>query len=146
MKLNGKMMVAVAMMVGSLAAMGCSKADAQDSGPVAPEETAATAPVESTETVAANAASGVEKDERRFHYYAPHAPPAARFEHRGFAPSERHFWAPGYYRWNGREHVWFGGRWELRREGFEYVAPHWQLVFGRWEYLPGRWVRVRRFF
>ena len=139
MKLNGKAMVAVMMMVGSLAATGCSTASAADSGPVAPEETAATAPVETGSGTRATA--GVEKDERGFHYYAPFAPPAARVEVRGIAPSARHFWAPGYYRYNGHEHVWVGGRWELRREGFDFIAPHWVNRFGRFEYLPGRWVR-----
>ena len=89
MKLNGKMMVAVVMMVGSLAATGCNNASASDSGPVAPEETAATAPVENGTTTSATA--GVEKDERGFHFYAPFAPPAARVEFRGIAPSARHF-------------------------------------------------------
>jgi hypothetical protein len=136
MKLNGKMMMALVMVVGSLAATGCSTASAADSGPVAPEETAVTAPVEGA---ASNA--GVEQDARFFRYYAPFAPPAARFEVRGVAPSARHFWAPGYYRWNGREHVWVGGRWELRREGLEFVGPRWQRAGSRFEYLPGRWVR-----
>ena len=136
MKLNGKMMVAMVMVVGSLATAGCNTASAQDSGPVAPEETAVTAPVEGATTN-----PGVEKDARFFHYYAPFAPPAARFEVRGVAPSARHFWAPGYYRWNGREHVWVGGRWELRRDGLEFVGPRWERVGGRFEYLPGRWVR-----
>jgi hypothetical protein len=138
MKLNGKAMMAVVMMVGSFAAEGCSTPDTQATGPVAPEETAATAPVQG----ATNTAS-VEKDWRVFHYYAPFAPPAVRFEVRGVAPSARHFWAPGYYRWNGREHVWVGGGWQLRREGFEFVAPHWHRdFFGRWEYIPGSWIRV----
>jgi len=137
MKINGKAMVAVMMMmVGSLATAGCSTASAADTGLVAPEETAATAPVDG-----ASSTAGVEKDERFFHYYAPFAPPRARFEVRGFAPSARHFWAPGYYRWNGREHVWIGGRWELGREGLLFVAPHWVNRFGRYEYIPGRWVR-----
>jgi hypothetical protein len=135
MKLNGKTMVAVVMMVGSLATAGCSKASAADAALVAPEETAATAPVDDGTT------AGTEKDARFFHYYAPHAPPAARVELRGIAPSARHFWAPGYYRWNGRDHVWVGGRWELRREGFEFVAPQWVHRFGRFEYMPGRWIR-----
>ena len=139
MKLNGKMMVAVVMMVGSLAAAGCNTASAQDSGPLAPEETVATAPVDTGSS--STATNGVEQDARGFHYFAPHAPPAAHFEFRGVAPSARHFWAPGYYRWNGREHVWVGGRWELRRDGFDFVAPHWVNRFGRFEYLPGRWVR-----
>ena len=136
MKLNGKAMVAVTMVLGALATAGCSTARADDAGLVAPEETAATAPVEG-----ATNAAGVEKDARFFHFYAPVAPPAARFEVRGLAPSARHFWAPGYYRWNGREHVWVGGRWELRRDGFEFVSPRWVNRFGRFEYLPGRWVR-----
>jgi len=136
MKLNGKTMVAVAMMLGSLAMAGCSTANADDTGLVAPEETAATAPVENAATTA-----GVEKDARFFHYYAPHAPPAARFEIRGVAPSARHFWAPGYYRWSGREHVWVGGRWVLRRDGFDFMGPRWVRRSGRFEYLPGRWVR-----
>jgi hypothetical protein len=84
---------------------------------------------------------GVEKDARFVHFYAPHAPPAARFEVRGVAPSARHFWAPGYYRYNGREHVWVGGRWELQRDGLEFVGPRWVRRMRRFEYLPGRWVR-----
>ena len=94
MKLNGKTMMAVVMMVASMAAVGCNNAEAQTDA-VAPEETAATAPVENTKD-AAN--PGVEQDARVFHYYAPHAPPAVRVEFRGVAPSARHFWAPGYYR------------------------------------------------
>src|SRR5690349_16947521 len=101
MKINGKLMVAVVMMVGSLAATGCSTASADDTGAVAPEETAATAPVENT----ASATNGVEKDFFGIRFFAPFAPPAARFEVRGVAPSSRHFWAPGYYRYNGRRHV-----------------------------------------
>ena len=139
MKLNGKMVMAVVMMVGSLAATGCNTASASDAGPVAPEETAATAPVDNGS--ATSTTPGVEKDERFFHFYAPFAPPAARVEFRGVAPSERHFWAPGYYRYNGREHVWVGGRWDLRRDGFDFRAPHWVNRAGRFEYLPGRWVR-----
>jgi hypothetical protein len=146
MKQLGKMMVVVAMMVSSVAAIGCSKPDAvgaTDMGPVAPEETAATAPVEGQGT-ASNASPGVEQDARFVHYYARVAPPPARFEVRGVAPSARHFWAPGYFRWNGREHVWVGGRWELRRPGLEFVGPRWIVGSGaRFEFIPGHWVRVR---
>jgi len=140
MKLNGTTMMAMVMMLGTLAATGCNTASAADTGPVAPEETAAMAPVDDS-SAATSASSGVEQDARGFHYFAPHGPPAARVEFRGVAPSARHFWAPGYYRYNGREHVWTGGRWELRRDGFEFIAPHWVNRFGRFEYLPGRWVR-----
>jgi hypothetical protein len=84
---------------------------------------------------------GVEKDALFFRYYAPFAPPAARVEVIGVAPSARHFWAPGYYRWTGGAYTWVTGRWELRRPGLAYVGPRWVNRYGRFEYLPGRWVR-----
>src|SRR5262245_32340539 len=111
MKFDMKVLMAAVMMVGSVAATGCNKAS--DSSPVAPEENVDVSPTD--ESSAATNAIGFERDERRVHYYAPHGPPAARFEVRGVAPTSRHFWAPGYYRWNGREHVWYGGRWVVRR-------------------------------
>jgi hypothetical protein len=133
MKLNAKHWFVMAMMAGSLAVGGCARSsDAAD--PVAPEETVAGAPVQAD-------ANAVEKDERPVHFWAKIAPPPIRFEERGRAPSERHFWAPGYWHWNGREHLWFGGRWELRRDGFEFIGPHWREHHGRWEYIPGYWVR-----
>ena len=141
MKLNGRMLVVATMMVGSLAAVGCNKPSESTSEAVAPEESVATAPVTSDSASPGSASPGVEQDCRGFHYYAPHGPPAARFEERGRAPSERHFWAPGYHRWNGREHVWYNGRWEQRREGYEYFSPRWERRSTRWEYIPGRWVR-----
>src|SRR5690242_5012737 len=70
MKINGKLMVAVVMMVGSLAATGCSTASADDTGVVAPEETPATAPVENT----TSATAGVEKDSFGIRFFAPFAP------------------------------------------------------------------------
>ena len=136
MKLNGKLMVAVAMMAASVAAIGCNTADAQ-TAPVAPEETPDTAPVENG--TAKN--PGVEKDALFFRFYAPVAPPAARVEVIGVAPSARHFWAPGYYRWTGRNYAWVTGRWQLRRPGLEYVGPRWENRFGRYAYVPGRWMR-----
>ena len=139
MKLNGSMLVAVAMMVGSMAATGCSKPSQQSGAEaIAPEQTVADAPVKQAPSAAS---PGVEQDERRIHYYAPHAPPVVRFEERGRAPSERHFWVPGYYRWSGSEHVWYGGRWEQRRDGYDYVNPHWENVGGQWEFIPGFWMR-----
>jgi hypothetical protein len=99
----------------------------------APEETPDTAPTQ---------AAGVEKDERVVRYWGPR-PPALRWEERGVAPSDRHFWAPGYWRWNGRDHVWHPGGWFLRREGLEYVSTHWEEHRGRWHYVPGYWAARR---
>lgn len=144
-KLNA--VVLMATLAGSLALGGCKSrnentadgkvaAAGEASNAVAPEENVATAPVEET-----SGAPGLEKDSRFFHYYAPHAPPAMRREMWGRAPSERHFWAPGYYRWNGHEHVWYDGSWQLRRSGYEYASPTWVVVGSRWAYRPGRWYR-----
>ena len=139
MKLNGKTMaMVVAMAIGVLGATGCSKPGSDDA--IAPEESVANAPVEES-----SATAGFEQN-ARYHYYgrsyyAPYGPPAVRYERYGRAPSARHFWAPGYYRWDGRQHVWMGGRWEVRRHGYEYVSPHWERHYGRWMYIPGHWVR-----
>jgi hypothetical protein len=146
MKLNGKILVTVAMMVGSMAlATGCNQAG--DAQPIAPEESVQNAPVEN-ETADNAATDGTTNAFRygfgtsaRVHYYAPHAPPAARYEVRGVAPSARHFWAPGYYRWDGRRYLWNTGRWEVRRDGYEYMSPRWNVVRSRYEYIPGHWVR-----
>ena len=47
-------------------------------------------------------------------------------------------------RLNLRQHVWYPGRWEVRRSGYEYIGPRWIVVRGRHEYIPGHWVRVYR--
>jgi hypothetical protein len=144
MKLNGKMLVVVGMMVGAIGATGCNKMSAQDDNAVAPEENPATAPAVEDKTAAT---PGVEQDAYWFNfytgrrYYAPHAPPAMRVEVQGRAPSERHFWRGGYYRWSGREYVWTGGRWDVRRDGHEWRNPHWVNRSNRYEYVPGHWVR-----
>jgi hypothetical protein len=70
MKLDGKAMVAMVMVLGALAATGCTTASAADGGPVAPEESAATAPVDDGSATAATA--GVEKDERIFRMTQPY--------------------------------------------------------------------------
>jgi hypothetical protein len=102
---------------------------------VAPEDTPATAPVQDDKK------PGFEQDAFFYRYYAPHAPPAARVEVRGVAPSPRHFWAPGYYRWNGYDHVWVPGRWDYARPGYEYVGPRWYADGPRWRYTRAYWVR-----
>ena len=139
MKLYGSAMVAVAMMLGALATTGCSKLSAATDGAIAPEENPATAAVVDNIRVGVNV--GVEQDWRPVHYYAPYGPPAARYERPGYAPSARHFWAPGYYRWTGRDYSWYGGRWYERRPGYEYSPGHWENRYGRWEYIPGYWGR-----
>src|SRR5262245_49783762 len=93
-----------------VAAVGC-RSTHQGPDPIAPEETVAGAPTAGLPGV--EGASTV-------HYYGPRPPPARR-EERGAAPSPRHFWSPGYHRWDGREHVWHPGGWYERRDGHEYI-------------------------
>jgi hypothetical protein len=73
--------------------------------------------------------------------YARFAPPAARYEVIGRAPSARHFWAPGYYRWSGARYNWVGGSWMVRRPGLRFVPAHYTNVGGFHHFVPGRWVR-----
>jgi hypothetical protein len=121
-------------------AAGCQAAPPSPDRP-APEETVASALVDDGQRVVTTgetppAAPAV-------HYYGPHPPPAPR-EDRGVAPGPGSFWAPGFFRWNGREHVWTPGGWQARREGLDYVAPHWENVYSRYEYIPGRWFHAPR--
>jgi hypothetical protein len=132
MKLNGKMMVAAAMVAGVLGATGCSNvvgAGAQQ------DDTTA----EQGESMAQQAASWF-----GFRVWAGprYAPPVVRVEYPGYAPSSRHFWVNGHWSYNGREYVWVGGHWDLRRDGFTYVQPHWDNVNGRWTYMPGHFARI----
>ncbi len=145
MKLNGKMMVAVAMMVGAMGAMGCNKSDAGGTDAVAPEENpeSASAPVvpDDQSKAGAEAATNWFDSSVRVHYWAPRAPPAVRVETIGVAPSPRHFWAPGYWRWSGREYTWYPGAWRLRRDNYAWANGHWVNRYGRWEWIPGHWYR-----
>jgi hypothetical protein len=142
MKLNGSMLVVVAMMVGSMGAVGCKSADKSADPGSGTESAAAVTPEETPDTAQTDnvTAGGVEKDERIVHYYAPHGPPALRTEVRGVGPAG-HFWNPGYYGWNGRDHVWHGGGWYAERPGYAYYGPRWAPAGNRWEYFRGHWGR-----
>ena len=50
-------------------------------------------------------------------------------------------WAPGYYRWDGHQHVWVDGRWLRERRGSHWVPEHWDERHGRWHFEPGHWAR-----
>ena len=148
MKLNAILMAG--MLVGALGVTGCRAKPAptgsagDNAAPqpaaqatpenIAPEESPANAPVQ-------EAKPGFEQDAFFHMYYAPRAPPPVHVEVRGAAPGPNHFWAPGYYRWTGRDHVWVGGSWVPNRTGFEYVGPRWYADGPRWRYTRAYWVR-----
>ena len=67
------------------------------------------------------------------------APPAPRIEVRGIAPSPRHVWMGGHWRWEGGRHAWFPGRWELGRPGSVWIDAHCANQGGEWVFEAGHW-------
>lgn len=67
-------------------------------------------------------------------------PPALQIEE---APAARagYLWAPGYWRWQNRQHVWARGHWERERRGQRYESPRWEQRGERYHFAPGRWQR-----
>lgn len=70
------------------------------------------------------------------------APPPPRYERVVIRPG--YVWSPGYWRWNGRRHVWVGGNYVPVRRGYAYVPARWQ-PYGQqhWRFHDGYWVRRR---
>jgi hypothetical protein len=152
MKLNGKILVTVAMMVGSMTlATGCNKSSENTTQPEsspAPTGQQPAAPAEETKTAIAPAAqeesatvSASFRVGAQTPIYAPSAPPAPRYEVVGRPPSAGHFWVKGHWSYNGRDWVWVGGHWDVQRAGYTYVAPHWDIEHGRHRFMRGHWVR-----
>ena len=68
------------------------------------------------------------------------APPPVRIE---TVPPPRggYVWAPGYYEWRGREHVWVGGRYIRERRGYHWVPDRWEQRGPHWHREAGHWER-----
>jgi len=68
------------------------------------------------------------------------APPPPRVE---VVPASRagYIWAPGYWKWNGRHHVWAKGYFVREHPGYRYVPETWVQRDGRWQMQTGGWVR-----
>ena len=71
------------------------------------------------------------------------APPPMRQE---MIPEMRrgYEWAPGYWNWNGRRHVWVPGHRQRTRHGHYYQQPQWQQDGERWQFNRGGWRRGDR--
>ena len=75
------------------------------------------------------------------------APPPARVE---VVPTPRpgYAWAPGYWAWEGHQHVWREGRWIVVRPGYYWVPERWVEYRGsrdpHWYFEPGHWEREHR--
>ena len=59
-------------------------------------------------------------------------------------PRSGYVWAPGYWRWEGRRHVWMDGHWERARPGHYWVAERWVQEGRHWRLEPGHWERNGR--
>lgn len=66
------------------------------------------------------------------------APPPMQVEE---VPTARHgyLWAPGFWRWQNRQHVWTKGHWERERRGQRYEPARWEQHDNRYRFAPGRW-------
>lgn len=70
------------------------------------------------------------------------APPPVRYE---VVPAARpgYLWAPGFWNWNGRGHVWSAGHWERARSGQLYEPAEWRQDGDQWKLKRGEWKRIK---
>jgi len=75
--------------------------------------------------------------------FVERAPPPPRYEAVPVLPperAEREHWQPGYWRWNGHEHVWVEGRYvERPRRGAVWVPGRWEQRPRGWVFIEGHW-------
>lgn len=67
------------------------------------------------------------------------APPPPREE--VVVTRKGYVWVPGYWRWDGRRHVWVNGRSVPARHGYHWSAHRWEEHEGRWRFEVGHWDR-----
>jgi hypothetical protein len=155
MTLN-KILMAAAMVVGSVSAMGCATANAQTEAGTEgesfnAEEAAGNYLVRHYGNVRGyrNGAYNYgfrsygarSQGVRNYHYHwVPSAPPATRYQVLGRAPSHRHFWMNGSWQYTNNRYSWTPGRWTTYRTGYNYVQPRYEQSGARWRYIPGHWV------
>lgn len=130
MKFNRSTLVFAAMMFGSLSAMGC-KSKAEDTATEATEQgTAAPAaePVKAAaQTTRKEQTTIFAKTSVGAAVQVP-APPVPRVEYPGPAPSREHFWAHGYWQWDGprTSYTWVPGHWAPQYAPIAPPAPRYE--------------------
>ena len=75
--------------------------------------------------------------------YVRVAPPPPREEILP-APRRGHVWAPGYWDYRGKRHVWVKGNYMRERPGHRWEEHRWVERDGRWQLQRGRWARGDR--
>jgi hypothetical protein len=68
-------------------------------------------------------------------------PPPAFEEVRPALPFAGAVWIPGYWHWNGGNHVWVAGRYSAPRQGYRWEPHHWERTPRGWRMNGGRWRR-----
>ena len=69
-------------------------------------------------------------------------PPPPRYE-RLPPPRAGFVWAPGFWDWDGRRHVWVEGHWEHVQRYREYRPAQWRQGPRGWELDRGGWIDHR---
>lgn len=71
--------------------------------------------------------------------YVQSEPPPLINEVRPMTPFAGAVWIPGYWHWNGYNHVWVAGRWSAARAGWQWEPDRrvhgptgWYRVHGHW--------------
>ena len=68
------------------------------------------------------------------------APPAPQYE---VVPTVApgYVWAPGYWGWTGKRHIWVRGRAILQREGYRWEPDRWEQRDRTYYRAAGHWER-----
>ena len=56
-------------------------------------------------------------------------------------PRVGYIYAPGYWRWSGRNHVWVDGHYMRERRGYHWKPDRWERRGNRYHYERGHWER-----
>ena len=56
-------------------------------------------------------------------------------------PRAGYVYAPGYWQWNGRRHVWVDGRYQRERRNYHWDEARWEQDGDRYRFHRGGWVR-----
>jgi hypothetical protein len=68
------------------------------------------------------------------------APPPLRTE-RAPAPRDGYVWVAGHWELNGHSYAWVSGTWIAERRGAHWVVDRWDQDGAQWRYVPGHWER-----
>ena len=71
---------------------------------------------------------------------APPAPKTVVVKSRPHRPGA--VWVAGYWKWNGKRHVWIEGRYIDPWPGYVWMPGHWVHSKRGWYWVDGHWKKV----